>query len=343
VEPTLWVMCPPSPRRPWPVLIAITVAAALALAACGGDDSTTSAGGGDGSLRVAVSIAPFEDLVSRVAGDRAEVSSIVPAGVDGHTYEPTPGDVRVLSQVDLLILPDVELNPTVTSLASANLADDADMVDLNALVVPDDEVIYTDSHSHGDGPAHGHNRNVHTWTNLPYANQMVRQIIEVLSEADPDGADLYETNGRELLGELETLTAAAQQALATVPEANRTLVVYHDSWSYFGRFYGFRVQGALQAVNFAEPSAAELRSMVGQVQAARVPAFFGSEVFPTSVLEQVASESGVDYVGNLSDDKLPGEPGSPEHSYVGMMTENIRLIVDGLGGDASALDTVTTS
>ena len=74
-----------------------------------------------------------------------------------------------------------------------------------------------------------------------------------------------------------------------MPAANRTLVVYHDSWSYFGREYGFGVQGALQAVNFAEPSAAELRRMVQQVLAASVPAFFGSEVFPTSVLEQVAS------------------------------------------------------
>jgi ABC-type Zn uptake system ZnuABC Zn-binding protein ZnuA len=315
--------------------------AALLLAACGGD-GTTSAGDG-ASLRVATSIAPFEDLVSRVAGDRAEVSSIVPAGVDGHTYEPTPGDVRILTEVDLLILPDVELNPVVSSLAFDNVPEDAEVIDLNALVVPEDEVIFADSHSHGDGPAHGHQRNVHTWTNLPYAKAMVREIVTALSEADPDGADLYEANAEELLAEVDQLISAAQQALATVPDENRTLVVYHDSWSYFGRFYGFEVQGALQAVNFAEPSAAELRTMVQQVRAAGVPAFFGSEVFPTSVLEQVASESGVDYVGNLSDDKLPGDPGDPNHSYVGMMAENIRLIVDGLGGDASALDDIAAA
>ncbi|MCO8128067.1 metal ABC transporter substrate-binding protein [Acidimicrobiia bacterium EGI L10123] len=332
-------MCPASPRRSRRLLTALALTAALVLAACGGDDSTTAASG-DASLRVATSIAPFEDLVSQVAGDRAEVSSIVPAGVDGHTYEPTPGDVRILTEVDLLILPDVELNPVVSSLAFDNLPEDAEVVDLNAQVVPEDEVIFADSHSHGDGPSHGHQRNVHTWTNLPYAKQMVGEIVTALSDADPDGADVYEANGEELLAEMDQLMSATQQALATVPDENRTLVVYHDSWSYFGRFYGFDVQGALQAVNFAEPSAAELRTMVQQVQAAGVPAFFGSEVFPTSVLEQVASESGVDYVGNLSDDKLPGEAGDPNHSYIGMMTENVRLIVDGLGGDASALDDV---
>ena len=75
--------------------------------------------------------------------------------------------------------------------------------------------------------------------------------------------------------------------------------------------------------------------MVAQVQAAGVPAFFGSEVFPTSVLEQVANESGVAYVANLSDDKLPD---APRDSYVGMMAANVRAIVEGLGGDATALE-----
>ncbi|MFP5579317.1 MAG: metal ABC transporter substrate-binding protein [Acidimicrobiia bacterium] len=336
-------MHPVSPRRPHRLLPSLGLVAVLLLAACGGGSESTASAGNGASLKVATSIAPFEDLVSRVAGDRAEVSSIVPAGVDGHTYEPTPGDVRTLTEVDLLILPDVELNPVVSSLAFDNLPEDAEVVDLNALVVPDDEVIFSDSHSHGSGPAHGHQRNVHTWTNLPYAKSMVGEIVTALSDADPDGADTYEANGEELLAEMDQLMSATQQALATVPDENRTLVVYHDSWSYFGRFYGFDVQGALQAVNFAEPSAAELRTMVGQVQAAGVPAFFGSVVFPTSVLEQVASESGVDYVGNLSDDKLPGEPGDSGHSYVGMMTENVRLIVDGLGGDSTALDDLTAA
>jgi ABC-type Zn uptake system ZnuABC Zn-binding protein ZnuA len=72
-----------------------------------------------------------------------------------------------------------------------------------------------------------------------------------------------------------------------------------------------------------------------------VPAFFGSEVFPSDVLEAIEAESGAQYVADLSDDQLPGEPGSPEHSYVGMMVANTRSIVTALGGDPSALDLVT--
>jgi ABC-type Zn uptake system ZnuABC Zn-binding protein ZnuA len=332
-------MRPPTARASRSVLPALVAAVALLAAACGSSEPSGSGSSGDG-LRVATSISPVQDLVARVAGDRAEVVSIVPAGVDGHTYEPTPGDVRVLAEVDALFVPDIELNPTLSRLAEQNLSDDAEIIDLNARAVPDDELIYADAHSHGDEAEHGHQRNVHTWTNLPYAAAMVDEIVVAMSELDPDGTDVFEANGAELRGEIDALTAAAEGALDTVPEANRTLVVYHDSWSYFGREYGFGVQGALQAVNFAEPSAGEMRRMVQQVQAAGVPAFFGSEVFPTSVLEQVASESGVDYIGDLSDDKLPGDAGDPEHSYVGMMVANLRLIVEGLGGDASSLDEV---
>jgi ABC-type Zn uptake system ZnuABC Zn-binding protein ZnuA len=260
--------------------------------------------------------------------------------VDGHTYEPTTGDVRALTEVSALFVPDVGLNAKVTELAGENLPDDAVMVDLNARVIPEDQIIFSDTHSHGDGPAHGHQPNVHTWTNILFTPGYVNEIAQVLSEIDPDGKATYEANRDALNAEITELEAAARTALDTIPAENRTLVVYHDSWSYFGREYGFDVIGALQAVDFAEPSASEMRNMVSQVQAAGVPAFFGSEVFPTSVLEQVAAESGVEYVGNLSDDKLPGNPGDPQHSYLGMMAANVRYIVDGLGGDSSALDAV---
>ncbi len=311
----------------------------LIAGACSGSGSTSSGGQG-GALKVAASIPPIMDLVARVAGDRAEVISIVPAGVDGHTYEPTTGDVRALSEVSLLFVPDVNLNPRVTKLAEENLPGDAKMVDLNARSVPEAEIIFSDAHSHDGGPSHGHQPNVHTWTNLVFVPKMVDEIAAELIRVDPDGRATYEANRDAQKAQITRLEAATRTALETIPRANRTLVVYHDSWSYFGRQYGFKVVGALQAVNFAEPSAAELRNMVTQVRGAAVPAFFGSEVFPTRVLEQVATESGVKYVGNLSDDKLPGQPQDPAHSYLGMMAANVRFIVEGLGGSAAALNGV---
>ena len=77
--------------------------------------------------------------------------------------------------------------------------------------------------------------------------------------------------------------------------------------------------------------------LINQVRDSGVPAIFGSAVFPSDVMEQIAKESGAEFVDQLRDDDLPGAPGDPLHSYLGMMLSNTRVIVSSLGGDPSAL------
>jgi ABC-type Zn uptake system ZnuABC Zn-binding protein ZnuA len=78
-------------------------------------------------------------------------------------------------------------------------------------------------------------------------------------------------------------------------------------------------------------------ALIDQVRAAQVPAIFGSEVFPSPVLAQIGKEAGVKYVDVLRDDDLPGKPGDPQHSWVGLMRFDYLTMVEALGGDASAL------
>jgi ABC-type Zn uptake system ZnuABC Zn-binding protein ZnuA len=103
------------------------------------------------------------------------------------------------------------------------------------------------------------------------------------------------------------------------------------------------VIGAVQPSDFSEPSARGLARLIDQIRDEGVPAVFGSEVFASDALETIARESGATYVDELRDDDLPGAPGDEEHSYLGLMVANIRIIVPALGGDASALDAVDVS
>jgi ABC-type Zn uptake system ZnuABC Zn-binding protein ZnuA len=288
-------------------------------------------------LVAGASIPPLADLISRVGGGRVEVVSVVPQGVDGHTYEPTPSDVADITRADVTFFASVDLNPAVTRTVEANLAPGAVTVDLLETTMTGDEVIVDNVHSHGSGNEHGH-ANVHTWTDPTIGLRWVEEIRARLSELDPSGAEVYASNAADLAAQITALHEATVAATATVPPEFRTLVVYHDSWSYFGRTYGYEVLGALQAADFAEPSASEVANMVEQVRSAGVPAFFGAAVFPVEVLQRVSEEAGVPYVADLADDELPGQPGDPEHGYIGMMVENVRHIVTSLGGDASALD-----
>jgi ABC-type Zn uptake system ZnuABC Zn-binding protein ZnuA len=97
------------------------------------------------------------------------------------------------------------------------------------------------------------------------------------------------------------------------------------------------VIGAIEPASFSEPSPREVTRVIRQLKQEKVPAIFGSEVFPSKVLNQIGREAGVKFVDTLRDDDLPGIPGSPEHSYIGMMLEDVRTMVTALGGRTEAL------
>ena len=100
--------------------------------------------------------------------------------------------------------------------------------------------------------------------------------------------------------------------------------------------------GAIQPSDFSEPSAGEVADLIDQIEEEDIPAIFGSEVFPSDVLETIADETGAEYVDDLRDDDLPGEPGDEEHSYIGLMVRNMEIMLPALGGDALAMADVET-
>ncbi len=88
------------------------------------------------------------------------------------------------------------------------------------------------------------------------------------------------------------------------------------------------------------PSPREVANLIQQVKSEGVPAIFGSEVFPSKVLEQIGREAKVRYIDALRDDELPGKPGDRLHSYFGLMIEDVTTMVSALGGDPTPLGRV---
>ncbi|MFM8593599.1 MAG: metal ABC transporter substrate-binding protein, partial [Chloroflexota bacterium] len=212
------------------------------------------------------------------------------------------------------------------------LKDGAEIVSLGDLTITPEEWKFDFSFPEEDGDP-----NPHLWTNVPFAKRYAEIVAETLTAKDPEDAAYYAATLTPFSARLNTLDAGILEAIQTIPEANRKLLTYHDSWAYFAPHVGMTVIGAAQPSDFSEPSPRDVANLIEQIKAAGVPAVFGSDLSASDVLEQIAKESGAVYVDQLRDDDPPGEPNAPEHTYVGMMLKNMDLMVTALGGSTEAL------
>jgi ABC-type Zn uptake system ZnuABC Zn-binding protein ZnuA len=311
--------------------IATLAVAALVAAAC----STGSDGGGSDAtrLQVVTTVSPITNIVQNVAGDLVDVTGIVPEGTNSHTFEPAPSDARAMGEADIVFMNGLHLEEPTRELADANVRPGVEVVELGDLTITPEEYIFDFSFPQEQGDP-----NPHLWTNPLFARRYAEIVAEKLSELDPDNAGAYARNLAAFSARLDELDRLVREVTDTVPPQNRKLLTYHDSFPYFAREYGWTVIGAIQPSDFAEPTAQEVANLIDQIREQQVPAIFGSEVFDSPVLEQIAAETGAEYIDDLRDDDLPGENGDPEHSYLGLMAFDFRTFMAALGGDVKAFD-----
>lgn len=310
---------------------ALVLSVAVVASACSGPT-----GGDEGSgLRVVTTVSPITNIVQNIGGDRVQTTGIVPEGTNSHTFEPAPSDARVLAEADVVFVNGLHLEEPTIELAEANVRPGVPIIELGVRTIEPSEYIFDFSFPRSAGDP-----NPHLWTNPLYALRYAEIVRDELSRLDPANAAYFERNFEAFAERIAELDQAVREVTASVPPGNRVLLTYHDSFPYFAREYGWRIIGAIQPSDFADPTPQEVARLIDQIRALDVPAIFGSEVFPSPVLEQIAAETGARYVDDLRDDDLPGENGDPEHSYFGLMVFDFRTFMGALGGDVGPLERI---
>jgi ABC-type Zn uptake system ZnuABC Zn-binding protein ZnuA len=318
-------------RRAFPATISL--AALLALTACGSTDDSASDG-----LKVATTVAPITSIASNIGGDRVTIEGIVPEGTNSHTFEPAPQVAELLSTADIILINGLQLEEPTKDLAESNMKDGALLVELGDEVLPPEDYIFDFSFPEEDGKP-----NPHLWTDPTYAVEYAEVVADTFSEQDPENADYYAKNLDAFTVKANDLADALRADQESVPEGNLKLVTYHDAYAYFADTFGWDVVGAVQPKNFEDPTPVEVARIIDQVNAEDVPTIFGSEVFPSAVLEEVGRATGARYEDTLRDDDLPGEPGDDDHSWLGLMRYNYETMIQGLGGTVEQLPSVDTT
>lgn len=288
---------------------------------------------------VATTVAPITSIVANIAaGTDTMIEGIVPEGTNSHTYEPPPSVAAIVSDADVVFINGLVLEEPTKELALANKKDTGVICELGTTILPESDYVYDFSF-----PREGGKPNPHLWTNPPMAKAYADLVRDVLVAADPDAASTYAANYEAFAARIDALDGALRESTATLEAEARQLLTYHDAYAYFAKEYGWTVIGAIQPSSFDEPTPKEIADLIDQVEQTGVRAIFGSEVFPSTILEQIGKETGVNYVDVLRDDDLIGEPGDPEHSWLGLMRFDYVTMIEALGGDASALRALDVS
>ena len=306
---------------------------ALALTACGSSSADGGEQADDGRLSIVTTVAPLTSIVANVAGDAADITGIVPEGTNSHTFEPPPRVAADMEGADVVFVNGLQLEEPTLDLAEENAPEDARIVSLGDEVLPESDYLYDFSFPEQDGKP-----NPHLWTDPTYAIAYAGVVRDTLSEADPDNAEAYATNAAAFVAKAEALSDALEADQASLPPGRKQLLTYHDAYAYFAKTYDWEVVGAVQPSNFEDPQPREVARIIDQIREREVPVVFGSEVFPSAVLEQIAEETGARYEETLRDDDLPGEPGDPEHSWLGLMRYDYVTMISALGGTTEALE-----
>lgn len=301
--------------------------------------SVTTQTAGDPALSIVSTVAPLTNLAFNIGGNRIKNHGLIPEGVDSHTFEPKPSDAVFLSTADIVFVNGLHLEDPTLKLAEANLKSGAEIVQLGRQTIAESEWIYDFSFPKENG-----NPNPHLWMNPFFALNYAKIIRDTLSKRDPANADFYKANYDELSTRITILDQAICDSIATIPLKQRKLLTYHDSFAYFAPRYNMKVIGAIQPADFTEPSAKEVASLIEQIKTEGVPAIFGSEVFPSKVLDQIAKETGIQYVDTLADDDLPNQTGDRlYHSYLQLMVNDVTTMTKALGGDPSPMKVVNAA
>jgi ABC-type Zn uptake system ZnuABC Zn-binding protein ZnuA len=285
--------------------------------------------------RVLTTVAPLTNIVKNVGGPHIDLYGLIPGGTDSHTFEPAPSDIRYISEADVIILNGLDLEMPTEKLALANKKPGALILKLGDQTINPSEYVFDRSFPRFIG-----HPNPHLWMNPLYAARYAELVRDALTTLDPTHAAVYQQRTGLFTQRLHELDRAIATAIETIPPQHRKLLTYHDSFAYFAPRYGLTVIGAIEPASFAEPSPREVARVIRQLKQEKLPAVFGSEVFPSKVLDQIAREAGVQFVATLRDDDLPSTPGSPQHSYIGMMLENVRTMASALGGRGDALQSI---
>jgi ABC-type Zn uptake system ZnuABC Zn-binding protein ZnuA len=272
-------------------------------------------------LKVVTTTTIIGDVVSVVGGEHIDLTVLLPADADPHSFSPAPKVVAEIENADIVVLNGFGLEESLEDLIAYTAEEKIIFISEGVETIEFDSTL-DEENEHGHGST-----DPHVWMNPLNVKIWVNNIAETLSEFVPTHAEIFKTNAMTYLSDLDTLHYWTLDQLAQIPLDDRVLVTDHDTLSYFAEVYKFNVIGVILpgGSTIAEPSAQDIARLENAIEGFNAPGIFTGTTVNTQLAERISVDTGVQlvplYTGSLSN------ADGPAPDYISMMRYNVTQIV----------------
>ena len=278
----------------------------------------------DQEIEVVCTTGMLGDLTQHLLGDEAKVSSLMGPGVDPHLYKASQGDLKKLSEADIIIYNGLHLEGKMGEIFKKLSNRKTILVAADAI---DQELLINSTDFQGA-------YDPHIWFDLQLWKKVATHLAQELSQEEAFRADSIQQRLEQYAFKLDSLDEWVQEQLFQIDSSKRVLITAHDAFGYFGKAYQIEVKGLQGISTVSEYGLKDVSDLVNFISERRIRSVFVESSVSDRSLKAVvegckAKGHEVQIGGTLYSDAM-GEAGTPEGNYLGMVKYNVNTIVEGL-------------
>jgi zinc transport system substrate-binding protein len=234
-------------------------------------------------LIVIASLFPLYDFARNIGQDRADVSFLLPPGLEAHSFEPKPGDMVRLNQANVFLYTNSAMEPWVQDVLKGVQNRDLKVIESGqgiAMISDHDRR----GHDHGGADPH-------IWLDFSNAVKMVDHILAGFIEKDPLNRDFYQGNADAYKTKLNDLDRQFREGLSG---CRKKIIVHggHSAFGYLAQRYGLKYVAVSGFSPDAEPTPAGMVRISKTMKANGLNHLFYEELLLPRIAESIARETG---------------------------------------------------
>lgn len=280
---------------------------------------------GQKKVNIVATLFPLYDFTRNIVGDKAQVTLLLPPGVESHSFEPKPADMLRINNADLFIYTGKYMEPWVEGILKGLDSKKLVIVDTSRGIALNEEKEDEKGHD-----KHGHGKtDPHIWLDLSNAQKITDNILAGLVQKDAGNRDYYTKNAEAYKAKLKEMDAKYRDAFST---CKRHTFIHggHFAFGYLAKRYNIQYIAAYHGSPDAEPTPRRLIELKNKVKQYNIKYIYFEELILPRVSEVISRETGAAMLRLHGAHNVSKEDMGKGITFLSVMEENLKNLKVGL-------------